>query len=37
MRGVVRGATMGVCGVNLVGGGLVYVMGKREGDGEGVK
>lgn len=37
MRGVVRGATMRVCGVNLVGGGVVYVVGKREGEGEGVK
>ncbi|KAK0514471.1 hypothetical protein JMJ35_003088 [Cladonia borealis] len=41
VRGVVRGATMGVCGVNLVSGGLVYVMGKREkegeAEGEGVK
>lgn len=26
---------MGVCGVNLVGGGLVYGLGKREGGGEG--
>ena len=35
MRGVVRGATMGVCGVNLVCGGVVYAMG--EGEGEGVR
>lgn len=30
---------MGVCGVNLVGGGLVYAVGKRERreEGEGVR
>lgn len=37
MRGVVRGVTMGVCGVNLVAGGWVYAMGKREAEGEEVK
>ena len=34
---MVRGVTMGVCGINLVSGGLVYGLGKREGEGEGVK
>lgn len=35
-RGVIRGATMGVCGVNLLAGGLVYAVGKRGGgNGEG--
>lgn len=29
-RGIVRGATMGVGLVNLVGGGLAYTLGKRE-------
>lgn len=27
-RGIVRGATMGLCLVNMVGGGLAYTMGK---------
>ncbi|KAL9013411.1 MAG: hypothetical protein Q9173_001887 [Seirophora scorigena] len=34
-RGVVRGAAMGVCAVNLVAGGWVYGTGKR-GEGENV-
>ncbi|KAI9793496.1 MAG: hypothetical protein M1816_007928 [Peltula sp. TS41687] len=29
VRGMVRGATMGTCVVNLLGGGLVYAFGKR--------
>lgn len=29
-RGLVRGATMGLCLVNVVSGGLVYAFGKRE-------
>ncbi|KAJ5368349.1 uncharacterized protein N7496_008109 [Penicillium cataractarum] len=29
-RGIVRGATMGLCLVNMVGGGLAYTLGKRE-------
>jgi hypothetical protein len=33
-RGIIRGATMGICLANLVGGGLAYTMGKRE-DEEG--
>ncbi len=33
-RGLIRGATMGLCTVNLVCGGLVYVVGKREGEGD---
>ncbi|PLB34446.1 uncharacterized protein BDW47DRAFT_134344 [Aspergillus candidus] len=31
-RGIVRGATMGLCLVNMVGGGLAYTLGKREED-----
>lgn len=34
-RGIIRGATMGLCGVNLVAGGLVYAVGKRDKEGEG--
>ncbi|KGO68518.1 hypothetical protein PITC_071430 [Penicillium italicum] len=30
VRGVVRGATMGLALVNMVGGGLAYTLGKRE-------
>ncbi|TID15588.1 gb [Venturia nashicola] len=30
VRGVTRGATLGLCAVNLVGGGLAYTFGKRE-------
>lgn len=33
-RGIVRGAAMGVGFANMVGGGLVYMSGKRK-DGEG--
>jgi hypothetical protein len=29
-RGIVRGATMGLCLVNMIGGGLAYTLGKRE-------
>ncbi|KAL4927162.1 uncharacterized protein BDV17DRAFT_132953 [Aspergillus undulatus] len=29
-RGITRGATMGLCLVNMVGGGLAYTLGKRE-------
>ena len=29
-RGIVRGATIGLCLVNVVSGGLVYAFGKRE-------
>lgn len=29
-RGIVRGATIGLCFANLVGGGLGYTLGKRE-------
>ncbi|THC99838.1 hypothetical protein EYZ11_000650 [Aspergillus tanneri] len=29
-RGIVRGLTMGLCFVNLVGGGIAYTAGKRE-------
>lgn len=34
VRGVVRGATMGLCFANLVGGGLAYTFGKREEEEE---
>ncbi|KAJ5474567.1 hypothetical protein N7475_004133 [Penicillium sp. IBT 31633x] len=30
VRGVVRGATMGLALVNMIGGGLAYTLGKRE-------
>ena len=33
-RGLVRGATLGVCLVNIVSGGLVYAFTKREGEDE---
>lgn len=37
-RGIVRGLTMGLCLVNLVGGGLAYTLGSRaEGKSEGEK
>ncbi|KAJ5662136.1 uncharacterized protein N7477_009752 [Penicillium maclennaniae] len=29
-RGIVRGMTMGLCLVNMIGGGLAYTLGKRE-------
>lgn len=29
-RGVLRGATLGLCAVNVVGGGLAYFFGKKE-------
>lgn len=29
-RGIIRGATLGLCAANLAGGGLAYVFGKRE-------
>ncbi|KAL2867931.1 uncharacterized protein BJX67DRAFT_380488 [Aspergillus lucknowensis] len=29
-RGITRGATMGLCLANMVGGGLAYTLGKRE-------
>ena len=36
-RGIVRGGAMGLCVVNLVGGGLAYGLGRREKEeGEGV-
>ncbi|KAK7608094.1 hypothetical protein JOL62DRAFT_582286 [Phyllosticta paracitricarpa] len=37
-RGILRGVTVGLCAVNVVGGGLAYVFGKREeqeGEGNG--
>ncbi|KAL6714902.1 hypothetical protein ACLMJK_007162 [Lecanora helva] len=35
-RGIIRGTTMGFCGINLVAGGWVYLLGKREEKEEGV-
>jgi hypothetical protein len=32
VRGVVRGATIGMCVANLLGGGFVYAIGKRRND-----
>jgi hypothetical protein len=29
-RGVLRGATLGLCAANVVGGGLAYFFGKKE-------
>lgn len=29
-RGIVRGAALGLCAVNVAAGGLAYVFGKRE-------
>ena len=29
-RGIVRGTTMGLCAVNLVGGGMAYALNSRE-------
>ena len=31
-RGLVRGATLGLCAVNVVGGGLAYAFGDRRTD-----
>jgi hypothetical protein len=31
-RGIVRGASLGLCAVNVAAGGLAYVFGKREED-----
>ncbi|KAL1981513.1 hypothetical protein VTN96DRAFT_2494 [Rasamsonia emersonii] len=33
-RGIIRGATMGLCLVNMVAGGLTYTLGKREKEDE---
>jgi len=33
-RGILRGTTLGLCGVNLVAGGLVYAVEKRKDDGD---
>jgi len=33
-RGIVRGMTMGLCLVNMIGGGLAYTLGKREEEEE---
>ncbi|MCJ1313269.1 hypothetical protein MMC25_006946 [Agyrium rufum] len=35
-RGIVRGATMGLCALNLVSGGLVYATGRRREEGDSV-
>ncbi|KAI9777803.1 MAG: hypothetical protein M1835_005130 [Candelina submexicana] len=34
IRGIVRGATMGMCVANLVGGGLTYAFGRRSREEE---
>ncbi|KAF2002709.1 hypothetical protein P154DRAFT_520821 [Amniculicola lignicola CBS 123094] len=34
VRGVVRGASLALCGANVVGGGLAYVFGRREKEEE---
>ena len=34
-RGLIRGATMGLCAVNLVAGSMVYAIGKRDATAEG--
>lgn len=34
VRGVTRGATLGLCVANMVGGGLAYTFGKREDEEE---
>ncbi|KAL8848115.1 MAG: hypothetical protein Q9221_006835 [Calogaya cf. arnoldii] len=36
-RGIVRGATMGVCGINLLACGWVYATGKRADEGESAR
>ncbi|KAL8861258.1 MAG: hypothetical protein Q9178_002474 [Gyalolechia marmorata] len=36
-RGIVRGATMGICGINVVAGGWVYATGQTAGEGESVR
>lgn len=33
-RGIIRGATMGLCLVNLIGGGLAYSFGRRSKEDE---
>jgi len=33
-RGIVRGATMGLCLANMVAGGLTYTLGRREKEEE---
>ncbi|KAL8770280.1 MAG: hypothetical protein Q9209_003916 [Squamulea sp. 1 TL-2023] len=35
-RGIVRGTTMGVCGINMLAGGWVYATGNRAQEGESV-
>jgi len=34
LRGGVRGASIALCAVNVTGGGLAYVFGKREKEAE---
>ena len=33
-RGIVRGGTMALCLVNMIGGGLAYTLGSREEEGD---
>lgn len=35
-RGIIRGATMGLCVANLLGGGFVYATGKRSAEGKDI-
>jgi hypothetical protein len=35
-RGIIRGATMGLCVANLLGGGFVYGTGKRSAEGKDI-
>ncbi|KAI4270289.1 MAG: hypothetical protein L6R38_007178 [Xanthoria sp. 2 TBL-2021] len=36
-RGIVRGTTMGVCGINVLAGGWVYATGKKADEGESAR
>ena len=33
-RGIIRGTTLGLCGINLLAGGWLYVLGRREEEGD---
>ena len=33
-RGIIRGATMGMCAAQVVAGGLVYAVGRKEDEDE---
>ncbi|MCJ1233961.1 hypothetical protein MMC14_001919 [Varicellaria rhodocarpa] len=34
-RGIIRGSTMGICALNLLGGGFVYATGRRSKEADG--